>query len=78
VIKSHLLHLALEVLLLEFSHSVFGHLGFNITAFSLALLSELLSSLNELGDVLSIHFVVLRVVGRVFQALIHFNINNII
>lgn len=69
VVESHLLHLALEVLLLEFGHSVLGHLSLNVAAFLLALLSELLSSLNKLSDVLSIHLVVLTVVGRVLQVL---------
>jgi len=72
VVKSHFFHLTLEVLLLEFSDSVFSHLGFYIASFGLTLNSELFSGFNEFSDVLSVNFVILTCVGWVFEVLIHF------
>ena len=71
VVKSHFFHLTLEVLLFEFSDSVLSHLSFNIASFGFTLNPELLSSFDELSNVLSINFVILTCVGWVFEVLIH-------
>lgn len=63
--ERHLLHLALEVLLLELSDAVLGHLCLNVASLSLALDAELFSIFDELCDVFSVHLLILAGLGRV-------------
>ena len=67
--EGHLLHLSLEVLLLEFCDTVFGHFRLHVATFSLTLDAELFGIFDELSDIFGVDLLILAGVGGVFYLL---------